>query len=138
MVTKEEGVKGRAPAHPERSFGISVGTVLLVIAAYQLWREHVLAAEILGGIGAVLVLFGYTAPKLLKWPSALWWKFALVLGYVNARVILTLIFAIVLTPVSMMWRLTGRDPLGRQRSRWPGWTPAPARYKDRTHYKRMY
>jgi hypothetical protein len=128
----------RGPANPERSFGLSVGTVLALIAAYQLWRGRPLWAQILGGTGALLVTLALTSPKLLKWPSAVWWKVALVLGYVNARVILTLIFAIVLTPVAMLWRLTGRDPLARQQSRWPGWTPSPARYKDREHYKRMY
>lgn len=128
----------RGPANPERSFGISVGGVLLLIAAYQFWRGRLLPAEILGGIGAVLVVLGYTAPTLLKWPSAVWWKIALVLGYINARVLLTVIFAIVLTPVSLAWRVFGRDPLLRKRSTWPGWVPHPARYEDTQHYKRMY
>jgi hypothetical protein len=128
----------RGPSHPERSFGISVGTVLILIAAYQLWRERILAAEILGGVGAVLLVLGYTWPRLLKWPSALWWKLALVLGYINARIILTVIFLLVLTPTSLMWRLIGRDPLARRRNVWRGWTPHPARYKDPNHYKRMY
>ena len=128
----------RGPANPERSFGLSVGTVLLLIAGYQLWRGRLLPAEILAGIGAVLVVLGFAQPRLLKWPSAVWWKVALVLGYINARVILTVIFALVLTPMSLVWRLMRRDPLARKRDAWPGWTPHPARYKDREHYKRMY
>jgi hypothetical protein len=128
----------RGPANPERSFGISVGAVLVLIAGYQLWRDRVVAAEILGGIGAVLMLLGFMQPRLLKWPSAVWWKVALVLGYVNARVILTIIFAVVLTPTAAVWKLVGRDPLARKRTTWPGWTPHPARYKDSEHYKRMY
>ena len=128
----------RGPKNPERSFGISVGTVLVLIAGYQWWRERLLAAEILGGVGAVLVVLGYTAPMLLKWPSAVWWKIATVLGYVNARVILTIIFAFALTPVSLVWRLVGRDPLARKARTWQGWTPHPARYKQRDHYRRMY
>ena len=128
----------RGPANPERSFGVSVGAVLAMIAAYQLWRGRDLAAEILGPIGTVLLLLGLTQPRLLKWPSALWWKFAHVLGYINARVLLTVIFALVLTPTSWVWKLTGRDPLARSRAAWRGWTPHPARYRDREHYKRMY
>jgi Saxitoxin biosynthesis operon protein SxtJ len=131
-------VTHRGPKHPERSFGLSVGTVLLLIAAYQWWQGRILRAEILGGIGAVLVLLGYSAPMLLKWPSAVWWKFAMVLGYINARVILTIIFALALTPVSLLWRLLGRDPLARKQSAWHGWTPHPPRYKQHDHYKRMY
>ncbi len=60
------------------------------------------------------------------------------LGYVNARVLLTVLFSIVLVPISFVWRLTGRDPLGRSRRQFDGWTPYPARYRDRTHFERMF
>lgn len=131
----------KKPQHPnfkERSFGISVGTVLLLIAAVLVWRSRMMSAAILGGTGAVLLLFGLTAPRLLKWPSAVWWKFAMVLGYVNSRVILTLAFALVLTPLGLIWRLTGRDPLSVRRRNWPGWSPYPARYRNADHFTRMY
>jgi multisubunit Na+/H+ antiporter MnhB subunit len=128
----------KGPANPERSFGLSVGTVLLAVAAYLFWRGRVLGAEIAGGIGAVLVLGGLAAPRLLKWPSALWWKFAIALGWVNARVILSIAFLVVLTPIGLIWRVIGRDPLARRRASWPGWTAYPSRYADRSHFTRMY
>ncbi len=130
--------KMKGPANPERSFGISVGSVLLAIAAFLVWRGRITAAEIVGGIGAVLLVLGLTAPTLLKWPSAVWWKFAITLGWINARVILTVAFAIVLTPMGLLWRLIGRDPLSRHRRNWPGWSSYPARYQDRDHFTRMY
>jgi hypothetical protein len=128
----------RGPANPERAFGLSVGTVLLLIASYLAWRGYALATPIVGAIGVMLVVFGYMRPTLLKYPSAAWWRFALVLGHINARIILTLIFALVLTPIGLIWRLIGRDPLTRRRRNWPGWSPYPARYRDTDHYKRMY
>jgi hypothetical protein len=128
----------KGPANPERSFGLSVGTVLLLIAGYLFWRGRVFGAEVTGGIGAVLLIGGLLAPWLLKWPSALWWKVAMVLGYVNARVILSIAFLLVLTPLGLLWRVIGRDPLGRRRTSWPGWTPYPPRYSDRSHFTRMY
>lgn len=117
---------------------MSVGSVLLLIAAALIWRGRIDRAEIVGAIGAVLLVLGLTAPKLLKYPSAVWWKFAMVLGYVNARVILTIAFAIVLTPVGLVWRLTGNDPLARKRQQWPGWTPSPERFRNPDHFTRMY
>src|SRR5262245_17156562 len=104
----------KGPANPERSFGLSVGTVLILIAAFAWYRGRVRYAEILGAIGFVLVVFGYFAPKVLYYPSKAWWKFALALGYVNARIILTLAFVIVLLPLGLIWRLTGRDPMGQK------------------------
>ena len=128
----------KGPKNPERSFGVSVGIVLCVIAALLVWRGRILRAEILGGIGLVLLVAGLLYPPILKWPSAAWWRFSRVLGYVNARILLTLLFSLVLLPLSIVWRLTGKDPLERRRQRWPGWSPYPARYRDRTHYTRMF
>ena len=122
----------------DRQFGLAVGTVLILIAGLLVWRDRIATAQIVGGIGAVLVVLGRFAPRLLKYPSAAWWKVAMVLGYVNARIILTLIFMIVLVPLGVVWRLIGRDPLGRRRSQWPGWSPYPARYRDGSHYTKMY
>jgi hypothetical protein len=128
----------KGPKNPERSFGVSVGGVLCAIAAILFWRHRALRAEVLGAVGAVLLVLGLTAPALLKWPSRFWWMFSLALGRVMARFWLTLLFAIVLTPVSLVWRLIGRDPLARRRDKWPGWSPYPERYRNRKHYDQMY
>ena len=110
----------------DRSFGISVGSVLCAIAAFLAWR------------GFALLAAGFLAPRLLRWPGAVWWRLASVLGYVNARILLTLLFVFVLVPVNLIWRLIGKDPLARSRDRWAGWTPYPVRYRDRRHYSRMF
>lgn len=128
----------KGPANPERSFGLSVGTVLLLIAALLGWRSRVTSAAVVGGIGAVLVVLGYLQPRLLTWPSKVWWTFAMALGYVNARVILSIAFLLVLTPIGLIWRVIGRDPLSRKRANWPGWSAYPPRYSDRSHFTRMY
>jgi multisubunit Na+/H+ antiporter MnhB subunit len=130
--------KKQKPNFQERSFGVSVGGVMIGVAAYLWWRERVTTAAIVGGIGALLVVLGLLAPTLLKWPSAVWWKFAMVLGHINARVILTVAFAIVLTPIGLLWRLIGHDPLARKRHNWPGWSPSPARFKNSDHFNKMY
>jgi saxitoxin biosynthesis operon SxtJ-like protein len=126
------------PKNPERSFGVSVGGVLLFIAALLLWRHRITRAEVLGGIGAVLLVLGLVAPILLKWPSALWWRFSHALGYVNARILLTLLFSLILVPLSLIWKVLGKDPLARRRQQFPGWSPYPARYADRKHFERLF
>jgi hypothetical protein len=128
----------RGVAGSERSFGLSVGAMLGVIAGVLIWRGRPIRAEVLGAAGAALVLFGAIRPSLLRRPNVLWWRFARALGYVNARVLLTALFFLVLVPISLVWRLTGTDPLGRRRAAWPGWSPYPVRYRDRRHYGRMY
>ena len=122
----------------ERSFGLSVGTVLILIALLLAWRGRLTRAEIVGGIGVVLVFFGYVRPSMLKLPSDAWWAFAAVLGWINARVLLSLAFFLVLTPLSWIWRLTGRDPMSRRRSTYRGWVPYPERYRDGKHFDNMF
>jgi len=124
----------------ERSFGLSVGAVLCVLAAGLYWRHHPLRAEVVGAIGAALIVLGGVAPATLTWPRVWWWRVALVIGDFNARVLLTLLFVVVFVPFGMVWRLLGKDPLARRRpsSAAPRWTPYPARYRDRQHYSRMY
>jgi hypothetical protein len=129
---------GKGPKNPERSFGVSVGLVLCGIAVVLWWRGRVMRAEAIGSLGAVLLIAGLTYPAILRYPSALWWRLARALGYVNARVLLTILFAIVLVPLSLLWKVTGKDPLTRRRRAWPGWSPYPARYRDRKHYERMF
>jgi hypothetical protein len=130
--------KLQKPNFKERSFGVSVGAVLIGVAAYLAWRGRLDRATILAGIGGVLVVLGLVAPRLLKWPAAVWWKLAMVLGYINARVILTIAFVLVLTPMGLLWRLIGKDPLSRHRKSWTGWSPSPPRFRDPDHFKRMY
>jgi hypothetical protein len=122
----------------DRQFGISVGVVLLLAAAYLSWQQRETAATVCGGLGLVLAVFGYFAPRLLKYPSAAWWKLAVVLGYVNSRIILTAIFVLVFTPLGLLWRLTGRDPLARRKASWRGWSAYPGRYQNPSHFTRMY
>jgi hypothetical protein len=124
--------------NPERSFGVSVGVVLCVIALLLLWRGRTARAEIVGAVGVALLVCGLVRPLLLKWPSFWWWRFSRALGHVNARVLLTLLFSLVFVPLSLLWRLIGKDPLGRRRDRWTGWSPSPASHRDHTHYERMY
>jgi hypothetical protein len=128
----------KGPRNPERSFGVSVGAVLCVIAIVLAWRGRVTRAEWVGGVGAALLVLGLVRPSLLKWPSAAWWRLARGLGYVNARVLLTVLFGVVLTPLGLIWRITGTDPLARRRSAWRGWSAYPPRYQDRQHYERMF
>jgi len=131
-------LKSGVPYSRERAFGLSVGGVLVLIATVLLWRGRGRYAEVAGALGAVLIVLGRMKPSLLVWPSAAWWRLASILAYVNSRIILTLAFVLLLTPIGLIWRAIGRDPLARRRDREPGWLPHPARYRAADHYRRMY
>ena len=57
------------------------------------------------------LLFGMTSPRLLYYPYKFWMKLGLTLGWVNSRIILSLVYMIVLLPLAFVMRLIGYDPL---------------------------
>jgi hypothetical protein len=126
------------PSSRERSFGVSVGGALLVVAAALAWRGHITRAEVAAVVAVWLIVAGIVRPTLLTGLADGWWRFARVLGYVNSRVLLTIFFVVVLVPVGFFWQLIGKDPLGRRRDSWPGWSRHPERYRDPKHYLRMF
>jgi len=95
------------------------------------------AAYVFTILGAALILFGVVAPRLLVIPRKAWMKLAEAMAYVSSRIILSVIFFLVLTPIGVVKRAMGWDPLQRRSgSRESFWNPYPAR--DRRHYERMY
>lgn len=52
-------------------------------------------------------------PKLLNFPFRVWMKLGYLLGWINSRLILTLIFFVILLPIAAFMRLFGYDPLKR-------------------------
>ena len=119
----------------ERTFGVSVGTVALCVGALASWRRHPTAGVALLIAGALLSTLGRLAPSALRIPNRIWWRFAQALGWVNARILLTVFFAVVLTPVGVLLRLLGRSPLRPLRAD-SNWGAYPAR--GSRHYERMF
>lgn len=90
-----------------RRFGLTVGLVILLLGCVLVWR-HRGAGWPLVSIGAVLVLAAGLAPSSLKWVHGPWMILALALGWVMTRILLTIFFFVVLTPVGLLQRLFGK------------------------------
>jgi hypothetical protein len=123
-----------------RRFGLTVGAALAVVfglllpwlwaGAYPLWPW-------LAGSG--LALLGWLKPAWLTPIYRSWMRLALALGWLNTRLILSLVFYGFMTPVALILRWTGKDPLHRRFD--PGAdsyrvaaTPRP----DTTHFERPF
>ena len=96
-----------------RRFGLTVGGAFLVLALASWWRGHVLPPRVFAAVGALLVVPGLVAPALLGPVERAWMAMAAVLGAVNTRILLTLVYVVVVTPIGWLRRLRG-DPLNRR------------------------
>ena len=96
-----------------RQFGFMVGGVFLFIAVWPfLWRHE--GVRLWAAVpGSLLVLIGGGAPSLLKPVYRGWMALGHALGWINTRIILGVLFYGIVTPMGVVMRLTGRDPMQR-------------------------
>lgn len=100
-----------------RRFGWVVGGVFMALGALVAWRADWALALVSGALligGGALVGLGTAAPRALTWPFRLWMTLALAMGFVMTRVILTVAFLLVFTPVALLFRLVRRDALAQR------------------------
>ena len=90
-----------------RRFGFTVGSVILFLGCFFLWRQRGAGWPLIS-IGTVLVLAAGLVPSILKWVYGPWMIGALALGWVVTRILLTLVFFLVVTPVGLLQRLFGK------------------------------
>lgn len=109
------------------------------MAAFSSWRGHVNAPVVLGAAGALLVAPGLLVPGVLAPVERGWMRLAMVLGAINTRIILTLVYVLVVTPIGVVrrWR---DDPLTRRlgtdaRSHW---VPRPRKAVDPASYRKQF
>ncbi len=124
----------------EREFGLLVGGILCLLGGWPLWRGRPgVVFPILLGVGVLLVLLGLVAPWLLRWPYRGWMAMAEALSTVMTAVILTIVYFGIVTPLGLVRRWTGGDPL-RRRARPAGsyWHPYSKRQGDPRHYEKMF
>jgi hypothetical protein len=121
-----------------RSFGLTVGGVLAGIAAFSAWRGHVVRAEAVGTVAAILIVLAALRPGWLARPAAGWSRVGHALGWFNSRVLLTAMFVLIIWPIGLLSRVFGSDPLNRQRRRESMWTPYPERLRDPKHFEHLF
>lgn len=82
--------------------------LILLIAAY--WTENLFF--VLPALGTLVVVM--TAPVILKPMAFVWHYFSIALGGITNKIILTIIFLTILTPVGIIRRGLGFDPMKRK------------------------
>lgn len=90
-----------------RKFGLTVGGVLIMIAALLFYFEKS-SAIYFAIIGGLLFVSGLVIPQILKLLNKVWMGLAIILGYFMSRLILTVLFYLVITPISFIAKLVGK------------------------------
>jgi hypothetical protein len=88
-------------------FSNLVGGILIAIGLFLLWKSAASYLIILC-TGAALIIIGKIFPVILKPIYMTWMVFAVILGWIMTRVILTILFYLVVTPISLIAKLFRR------------------------------
>jgi hypothetical protein len=135
----ERGAHAEVTDAQARKTALLVGGVLLLIAAWNVHRGRMTIVWVFGGLGALLVVAGLVVTPVARAFHTGWMKFAVALGYVNSRVLLTILFYGVFVPYGFLSRLTGRDPLGRRKvGRETYWTTRKATRQSAEQFERLF
>ena len=89
-------------------------------------------------VGGVLVLWGIAAPGTLGPVYRLWMIIGRALGYVNSRILLSVVFFVLVTPIGLITRLFGYDPLLLSRSKGASTYRKNCAPRDITHMKEPF
>jgi hypothetical protein len=124
----------------EREFGLIVGGVFILLGGWWVYRgKFVGAAHWTIPLGALLVLLGCLLPRALVIPNRAWMVLAEGLSFISTRLILGIVFFLMITPIGVLKRLSGWDPLNRRSGPSTSyWRPYPLRQRDPRHYEKMY
>lgn len=130
----------RSSFRAEREFGLVVGGVFVLLGGWWLYRgKFITAAYVTLLLGTLLTILGLLWPRALVLPNRAWMLLAEGLSFVTTRIILGLVFFLVITPIGVVKRLSGWDPLSRRGARSASyWKPYSERQRDPRHYEKMF
>jgi hypothetical protein len=94
-----------------RRFGLTVGSAFLLVSAVGWYRGYGAIAIVPGGIGGALALAGLLVPTRMGRVERTWMRMALAISRVTVPIVMALIYYVVITPVGLLRKAVGGDPL---------------------------
>jgi Saxitoxin biosynthesis operon protein SxtJ len=94
-----------------RTFGLLIGGIFLVIAVWPMMLRSETPRLWALGLGASLVCLGAVVPRSLTHVHFAWMKAGELLGWINSRILLGVVFYGLITPMGLLMRLSGKDPM---------------------------
>jgi len=119
--------------------GLTVGVVLVLISLL-LWYLGKTSFVYFSAIGGLFVILAIVANSVLRTFHMLWMTLALLMGFVMSRIILTLLFYLVITPIALLAKIVGKKfmPLGFDKSTSSYWDKRSEVEKQQIDYERQF
>jgi len=106
-VLKEEIENIKSGKKELRQFGFVIGGILFIIGVYLLYKGKP-AYPVLLSLGFLIIILGLALPKILLPFQKVWMILAVVLGFIMTRVILSILFYFIITPIGFLAKVFGK------------------------------
>ena len=94
----------------DRSFGLWFTLFFVIIGLLPLRHSRPIRIWALA-VAVVFLLLAFAAPRVLHPLNQVWTKIGLVLGKIVNPIVMSVVFLLVLTPLALVFRMLGKDPL---------------------------
>ena len=120
-----------------RQFSILCIVVFGGLWAWKAWHGQAGRVSVLLAVaGAVVGVAGLARPSLVRWIYTGWMAVAFPIGWAVSRAMLAILFYLVITPIALLFRLSGRDVLRVRRQHAESyWTPKPRAASADTYFR---
>ena len=124
-----------------RKFGLTMAIVLVILGTVVfIYNSFTVTFFIMIGLGLMFLLGGFLFMPLLRPIYLIWMGLALVLGWFISRIILTILFYLVFSPIGIIMKIINKDVLNRKSE--PGktsyWIKRPEKAFDINRYQRQF
>lgn len=121
-----------------RNFGFLFAVVFLIFSSFSIYKNHT-AWHYLLPIVIVFFLVALLMPKILWEFYKIWMTLSFVLGYFVSRLILSIIYFLVFTPMALILKLIGKDLLHIKPQNVDSyWVQKDKSIYDKSKYERMH
>ena len=107
-------MKGTIKIPTDRKFGYTFAVVFTLFGAWLLWHAN-RAGFVLIGAGAAFAVVAAMVPRILRPLNVAWMYLGFALNKIVSPIVLGAIYALIIVPVGLFFRIRGRDALHRAR-----------------------
>tara|TARA_B100001989_G_scaffold250031_1_gene226396 strand:- start:870 stop:1280 length:411 start_codon:yes stop_codon:yes gene_type:complete len=104
----EEIKKIKSTKKDFKHFGLTIGLILFLIGVFLYYKE-IESSLYIFTIGTIFIFLALIAPSILKPIYKIWMVFAVVIGWIMTRLILSILFYTIITGIGILTRLIGKD-----------------------------
>ena len=121
-----------------RSFGLTVGGIFALISVWPALLRGQDVRVWAAALAGLLVIPALTFPRSLVPIYHVWMWVGEALGWINSRVILGAIFFVLFTPMGLVLRLLGKDPMHRSFEPGSDTYRVPRRFRPAEHMRHQF